>query len=431
MNLPQELDTHLQQTLSRLPGHGLTWLNEYRQQTLADFMRTDLGGKQDKQWQISATCPGFQAGASADISLEWLQRYRLAEAYGLVFVDGILRPEYARREGLPEGVVLKGLSEMTDAELTAIRSRLTPQPAVDDALGRWNLIWMQDGVYLHIPERVRLEKPVQILCFGGSNGVNTSLRHLMTLGQQAEAIVMETCTSPDEVAGFTLTSTDIRLETGAVLEHYSLQVESARVRHFCSIQVDNGVNTHFRQHHVALGGSRSLVALGNRIDQAAECQMNGLFYAHGNRHTEIHTRVNHVAALGHSRQNYRGLATDKATGVFDGIIQVQKEAAKISATLQNRNLLLSPSAEIDSRPQLEINADDVQCSHGVTVGQLDDDAVFFLMARGLDEAEARTILSFAFANAIIQNMPSDSYRSLVQTAFLSALPHADIHQDWL
>jgi Fe-S cluster assembly protein SufD len=117
--------------------------------------------------------------------------------------------------------------------------------------------------------------------------------------------------------------------------------------------------------------------------------------------------------------------------VFEGLLQLQPGVRKITATLQNRNLLLSPQAQIDSRPQLEINAEDVQCSHGVTVGQLDEDAVFFLVSRGLSEAEARTLLSFAFANEIIGKIPLTACRDQARQAFLAALPQADIHQDWL
>jgi len=429
MSLAQELDTRLRETLPRWSGHDLAWLQDYRQQTLAAFRETDPGSKPDKQWQLGTTLPRSLSAVRPGIDPAWLQHYRLPEAFCLVFVDGVLRPEYSVRDDLPDGVVLKALSEMRAEELTAHRARLTP-PATDP-LTRWNLIWLQDGVCLDIPERVCLQRPVQILCLASNVGELIPLRHLLTLGSQAEASVMETYAGLEGATGFTLTSTDIRLGTAALLDHHSLQRESTRARHCHSIQVESGPRARFRQHHVALGAARSLTTISNPLGLAAESQLNGLFHLAGSQQGEIHTRIDHAAPRGNSRQSYRGLATDQAKGVFDGIIQVQPQAGKISATMQNRNLLLSPAAEIDSRPQLEISADDVQCSHGVTVGQLDADAVFFLTARGLSEVEARTILGFAFANEIIQSVPPGHYRSLVQTAFLASLPQADIHQDWL
>lgn len=431
MNHSLTLDTRLHDRILQLPGHRLDWMNQFRQEHLAAFTTTDPGGKQDKQWHLSAAAAA-DATDPPHLDPAWLERYRLPDVFSLVWVDGVFCPHYCRREGLPAGVCLKSLDELSDAELTELRPDLT-QPGLHeaDALMNWNLAWLQSGAFLRIPERVHLEKPVQLLCITTAPVGLVSLRHVIRLGRNSRATLIHTQTGQAGASGTTGETTAIWLEQAAVLAHYSLQTQPATARHFARLDVATDTGACFHQHHLALGAARALTDIQIRAADQVSCELNGLFYADGNRQTAIHTRVQQAGSQGITRETYRGIATDKAHGVFEGLLQLQPDVRRITATLQNRNLLLSPQAQIDSRPQLEINAEDVQCSHGVTVGQLDEDAVFFLVSRGLSEAEARTLLSFAFANEIIGKIPLTACRDQARQAFLDALPQADIHQDWL
>lgn len=434
MNPVSELSASLDAVASELPGNRLPWLSELRREALDGWSSSDFQRAADRYWQLSdrADKQAILAGDSPAIASDQLTRYQLADAYSLVFVDGRFAPEYSRRADLPEAVTVLSLAEALEICPESLQIPLENLLDRDNhALAYWVAAWFQDGIFIQIPAGIRLEKPIQIITLGTASGTLLPHRHIITLGKNAEATVLETYAGQGDVDYFTATTTEVVLAENAGLNHYKLQVEAEGARHFGDIHAKLERSARFRQHHVALGGQRSLTVIETELGRDAECELDGLFHANQSRHIETLTRLEHTAPHASSREHYRGLATDRAKGVFTGKIVVNPEAQKTQAEMHNRNLLLSADAEIDSMPQLEIHADDVRCAHGVTVGQLDADAVFFLTARGLNEAEARTMLSFAFANEIIEKISLEDYRHIVLDAFLAAMPQSDIRQDWL
>ncbi|MGI9212194.1 MAG: Fe-S cluster assembly protein SufD [Methylococcaceae bacterium] len=429
----RELCSRLSERLPFLPGHGIKWMAERRNNAMTTHFERDFNTPQSDEWGLSTTIGRrLERSEHVEISAEWLDRYRVPGALCLVFVDGVFRPEYSTCEPVPADVTLKTLQQLDAEQMTTVSLWMsTHPPAEHHPMLNWNTIWMQDGVRLVVPAHTRLDAPVQILCFGATSGVLIPLRHFICLGLCDEATLIETHVGLEGCASVTSVHSELDLDDNASLHHYSLQVESPLARSFLSLNCINGRHARFHQHHLALGGAKACAEVQVQALRGSECELNGVFYVDGSRHTEIRTRVEHTEPSSHSGQNYRGMASDKAKGVFDGIIKVAAHAQKITANMQNRNLLLSPNAVIDSRPQLEISADDVRCSHGVTVGQLDADAVFFLMARGLTETEARTMLSFAFAYEIIEKIPQGDYRQIARDALINALPPSDLHQEWL
>ncbi len=444
MSSGSELRALFDSRARHLPGHGLTGLSELRREALDRFLASGFAETGERHWQLShdrnitvcaSTASASTHSARTDantIDTDLLNRYRLADAWRLVFIDGQFSPEHSQRDGLPQAVTVLTLEEA----LTQCPQRL--QTVLEQSLNRdevhpltdWVTTWFDAGSFIEIPDNLQLERPLQLLSFTTA-GSRVMQRHVISLGRNAEATVLTTWAGQGDEAAFTGTTTDIVLGENAGLYHGILQVEAPGTRHYGSVHVHNERAARFRQHHIALGAARSLTGIEVELARDSECELEGLFFANGTRHTETTTRIGHTAPHATSRENYRGLATDRATGCFGGRIVVHPGAEKTVAEMQNRNLLLSADAEIDSTPQLEIHADDVRCSHGVTVGQLAADAVFFLMARGLDEAEARTMLGFAFAYEIIGTIPDDAYRHQVLDALLAAMPQSNIRQDWL
>jgi Fe-S cluster assembly protein SufD len=254
---------------------------------------------------------------------------------------------------------------------------------------------------------------------------------LIVLDRNAEARVVETYAGVADGGYLTAVVTEIVLAENAGLEHSKLQAEADKAYHFGGIYAEQARSARLRQHHSAFGGLLARTEIHSDVGQGAECELDGLFLASGRRHLDTHTLVRHVAPNATTRETYRGIASERGRGVFSGRIVVEKDAQKTDAEMSSRNLLLSDSAEIDAKPQLEIHADDVKCAHGVTVGQLDPNAVFYLETRGIDADSARNLLTFAFANEMVEKIRLESLQKQVQAELLAALPQAALLGDWL
>ena len=430
---------HYQAAALNLPGQDLPWLSRLRAQAADIFAAGGFPSLREEEWKYTPVAalekklfkPG-ETAASASLDPARLERWRLPEAWSLVFIDGLFAPGLSRLEGLPQGVIV--------ASLAAALSDCPEQVAAafNQVAGReshgfiaFTTAYFRDGAFVSVPAGVALAKPLQVLHFSTQNDGLAALRHVYALGNHAEASVVETYAGLDDAAYLTSAVSEISLGENAALTHHKLQAESGKAYHFGGIYADLARAARFRQHHAAFGGLLARTEIHSALGQGAECELDGLFLATGRRHLDTHALIRHQAPRGYSRTDYRGIAADRARGVFSGRIVVAKDAQKTDAELNCRNLLLSADAEIDGKPQLEIHADDVKCAHGVTVGQLDPQSVFYLQSRGVDEASARNMLTFAFANALAENIRLDGLKRQVREALLAALPQAGIRGDWL
>jgi len=203
---------------------------------------------------------------------------------------------------------------------------------------------------------------------------------------------------------------------------YKAQLEAEKAQHFGGTYVKQAQDSRFVHHNFALGGGLARSDIHSDLETAAECSLNGLFVASKRQHIDNHTRINHLKPHGISREFYKGVLDDRARGVFQGRVIVAENAQRTDSEMNNRNLLLSADAEVDTKPQLEIYNDDVKCSHGVTVGQLEEKSVFYLQSRGVDEATARNILTFAFANEMVDKVENAELKGLLLNELLARFP---------
>jgi Fe-S cluster assembly protein SufD len=252
-----------------------------------------------------------------------------------------------------------------------------------------------------------LEQPVHLV-FLSSPGGKPSVSHPRTLvlaGRGSQASVIETHLGPEGAVYFTNAVTEIVLGEGATLDHYKLQQESRQAFHVATIQAVQDRGSVWNSHNVALGAALARHDVNSVLDaQGAECYLNGLFVAAGRQHVDNHTLLDHAKPHCASRELYKGILAGHATGVFNGKIIVRKDAQKTNAIQSNKNLLLSGDAVINTKPQLEIFADDVRCTHGATVGQLDREALFYMQSRGIPAAHARDLLTHAFVTELLDRM---------------------------
>jgi len=239
------------------------------------------------------------------------------------------------------------------------------------------------------------------------------------------ATVIEHYASVADAAYFNNAVTQIQLGENAALEHYKLQRESMSAFHISRMNVRQDTGSRFTSHSMNLGAALARHDINVSLDApGASCVLNGLYSGHGRQHVDYHTRVDHVAPECVSNEDYRGILGGRSRGVFNGRIYVHPDAQKSDASQSNRNLLLSKDAEIDTKPQLEIHANDVKCAHGATIGQLDARMVFYLRSRGIEEATARALLTYGFARDLMERMSIDAIRDIVSESLLDRLPHA-------
>ncbi|MCC6158521.1 MAG: Fe-S cluster assembly protein SufD [Deltaproteobacteria bacterium] len=347
------------------------------------------------------------------------------EAHRLVFVNGRFSAELSDASGLPRGVRLVNLASAIDGDdpFTAealgrlIDLRTAPFPALNSA-------FMTDGALLAIDAGVQVERPIHIVFLAHFDGGPAAIfpRNLIVAGEGATATIVE---SYEGTGGgyFTNAVSEITIGAGANVDHYRLQRESHDAFHVSLTQVDQGAGSVYANHSLSLGGRlvrNDINAMmgGDRI----ETYLNGLFVADGQRHVDHHTQVDHAQPNGHSNEKYKGILGGRATGVFRGRIHVHPDAQKTDAYQNNKNLLLTRDATVHTKPQLEIYADDVKCSHGATVGQLDEEAIFYLRSRGVGRNDARMILVRAFAGEILANIKVAALREHLESSMEQWMP---------
>ena len=221
------------------------------------------------------------------------------------------------------------------------------------------------------------------------------------------------------------------LAQNADLTLYKMQCESEKAYHFGGTYVKQARDARFTHHNFAFGGLLARCDIHTDLDHASECELNGLYLGVKRQHIDNHTRINHLKPNAISREFYKGVLDDRARGVFQGRVIVAEDAQKTDSQMNNRNLLLSDDAEVDTKPQLEIYADDVKCGHGVTVGQLDEKSIFYLQSRCIDEETARNMLTFAFANEMVDKIKIKSLHDMVLEQVLVRFPQEGVEKNWL
>ncbi len=406
----------MQEVFQRLKSSSWTpaWVRETRERAFQDFQALGWPTRQDENWKYTST------KALAETAFAWnelpqeagspvaakLEEFFLEGAYVLVFVNGRLSAGLSR---LPEseGVRFAPLEEALEHPSPRVRDFLTP--AVAGSMEALNLAFFNSGYLLHLEPGVKIEKPFQILYVNSNKQAEDAAelicpRSLILLEENAEATVVESYFSYLE-GHFTNSVTRAYAGKNAQLRMSLEKVLSSQSQHlsqtFCELERDARVHTFT----LNLGGRLSRTEQSFKLlGEGSYAQFDGLYIGRGQSHIDNHTEVQHIAAHTKSSQVFKGILHDKSRAVFDGRINIVKNAQGSAAQQLNKNLLMSETAEIDTKPQLQIDADDVRCSHGATVGRLDRDELFYLQSRGIPRAEGEIMLSKAFVRDVISRI---------------------------
>ncbi|MGA7949020.1 MAG: Fe-S cluster assembly protein SufD [Thiobacillaceae bacterium] len=408
-----------------------SWLQERRSGAYALFQRLGLPTTRDEDWKYTSLAgidrapletwvdeAPVPAGLPA-ASFDW------AYAHRLVFVDGRFNPGLSILREPEPGVTLMPLSQAVTLNRAAAQKYLGQIDSGTAALDAFNTALWRDGLYLELERGVRLSRPLLVHCLS-TGGRLVPVHHLIVLGEGAQALLIEHYQSVQAGVHFTNAVTECLLGTGAELTHIKLQDEHDQAFHTARIVARQEAGSRWLSLSLAAGGALTRNEIISHLDgEGASCTLNGLAVGAGRRHVDHHTYIDHSQPSCVSRQHYRGLLTGRSRVVFNGRVKVEKGAIKTDAQQINRNLLLSKDAEADSKPQLEIYADEVKCSHGAASGGLDEAQLFYLRSRGLDAAQARAMLLQAFATAVL-DVIEDTDLKLALTDWLAAkLPSGD------
>ena len=423
---------------AQLPGGDLPWLTQRRREALAQFSAGGFPSPREEEWRytnISALekklfSPAL-APASGQIDKAWLDTYRLHDAWSVVLLNGRFSAALSQLDGLPEAVSVLGIAEALIKQPELIEEHLGK--AVKDSehgFVAFNTAWFSDGLFVHIPAKHLLAKPLQLLHVVTEADALATTRNLIISETMAQAAFVETFIGAD-CAYLSAAVTEVFVGANADLTLYKLQTESDKAYHFGGTYVLLDRDARFVHHNFAFGGLLARSDIHADLDQASECNLNGLYVGSKRQHLDNHTRIVHQKPYATSRELYKGVLDDRARGVFQGRVIVAEDAQKTDSEMNNRNLLLSTDAEADTKPQLEIYADDVKCGHGVTVGQLDEKSVFYLQSRGVDEETARNMLTFAFANEMVDKIKIRELHDLVLGELLQRFPQQGVEKAWL
>ncbi len=426
------------------------FVRKLRQDAFARFWELGFPTLKDEDWRFTSVAPitsqSFELAQPASVNVREIEAVAAPGfANRVVLVNGRFAPELS---SLPvaAGVIVMSLAEAIATAHPLVQQHLAKGEDVrTDAFTALNTAFVEDGAFVHVKRGAVVEQPIYVLYVSTGKGAQmVSPRNLIVAEEQSQAVIVEdyvtlargrdvpataggTPALPTEsVLPITFSNVVTELVAGAdaVISHYMIEREDANALNVSTLNIQLARGANVDSHSLLVGGA----LVRNNVHPVlagvgADCLINGLFVGNGRQHLDNYMKVEHAAPHCNSRQFYNGILDGQSRGVFHGRIIVHKDAQKTDAKQTNRNLLLSDQAQIDTKPQLEIYADDVKCTHGATIGQMDEEALFYMRSRGIDDAEARRLLLFAFAGECLDRMKPGPVREWLERAVPSWLPN--------
>ena len=423
--LVQLLSQRLDLDDTQLSPSAIAWLKELRHQAVAQVQASRLPTTRDEEWRFTdlsrLLSTDFEAASldGAAVTLDQLTDAVIPEAIAqLVFVDGIYAPDLSTVGDLPDGAIVGHLldSAVYDQVAESLPKYLAQQPS-GDVFADLNTAGLTDVAILWTKRNVELSAPVHVLYVSTSDRPTFSQPRCLAIAEPNSALsLIETYVGVGSGAYYTNPVTEIWADENAAVTHVRVQNDHTDAVHISRTAVTQQRSSRYHLHDIGLGAALSRRNLDTfHQGEQVETVLNGLTIANGTQLSDTHSLIDYTQPYGSSRQLHKCIVDDKAHTVFNGKVNVPKPAQMTDAGQLNRCLLLSPKAKVDTKPQLEITADNVKCTHGATVSQLDSNEVFYFQSRGIDAMQAQSLLIQAFAFEILDEIPVDSVRSRLMT----------------
>lgn len=411
---------------------GPDWLWALRKQGMARFQALGFPTTKNEDWHFTSVAPiADRAFRLAPLEVCGVKRSDLARFnfgenawHTLVFVNGAFSEDLSSAAVLGKGVRVSSLARAIKSGTASIERHLGKIATFEQhTFTALNTAFINDGAFVELAADAIVEQPIHLVFVSEGEGVSHP-RNLIVAGRHSRATVIESYVSLRDSGYFTNAVTEVSLGEGAHLDHYKLQRESESAFHVGTVQIREARDSQLHSFSLAVGGSLARTNIYTSLDgDAATCTLNGLYLTDGTQHIDNQTSIEHIAPNCPSHELYKGVLDGRSHGVFNGKVYVHPEAQKTDGKQSNNNLLLSPSARVDTKPQLEIFADDVKCTHGATVGRLDDLAMFYLNSRGIGPETARMLLTYAFAADVLETIELEVLRKELEKMVLVRFAH--------
>ena len=408
------------------------WARSLRLSAITRFEELGFPTPRNEDWHFTSVAPIAErdfaplTATGGTVSAEQIAPFSFGASdwHTLVFVNGRFTAGLSRTGGLPDGVQVLPLARAYE-ELPLLLEQHVGRIASIDAhtFTALNTAFINDGAVVHVAPDIEVARPIHLLFVSDANAVNgvAQPRNLIVLDRFAKATVIESYVTVARGAGayFTNAVTEATIADGATLTHLKLQRESAQAYHVGTLDVRQARDSHLVSFSFAIGAALSRTNIYTELrGEGCGATLNGLYLGDAEQHIDHQTRIEHVAPNCYSRELYKGILDGRSHGVFNGKVYVHPEAQKTDGKQTNNTLLLSEQAQIDTKPQLEIFADDVKCTHGATVGRLDETSLFYMKSRGMNARSARELLTYAFAADVLETIECAAVREGLEAATL-------------
>ena len=428
---------------ARLPGHSRPWLTAMRERASKDFAAQGLPDPRDENWKYTRIQQLLQINydlaqqqPDPDITLSAKIKQHCSGEHCLVFINGCYKKQLSSVSGLPEGLILSSFAEAVQYHPNLLASALRKTGNYQELpFSLLNTAMMSDGVFLWAADNTAIEAPIHCLFIAAAAAhpvVNYS-RLLLVLKNNARLTLLEhyldlTPADDSQTAqtnrnqNLLNTVTEIHLSPQAEMIHYKLQYDSVNSTHIAAMYVQQQQASHFTSHSYSFGGALARHDIQVQLcERQAECSLHGAYLVDRQQHVDYHTQIEHLAPACNSLQVYKGVVQGQARAVFNGKVNIHPDAQQSNARQLNKNLLLGDNAEVDTKPELQIYADDVLCSHGATVGQLDAQTLFYLCSRGVSKKDAQAWLVYGFISDVLERINNPAMRQLFEQAAVAQL----------
>jgi Fe-S cluster assembly protein SufD len=407
-----------------LNGESLKPIHRVRKEAIANFSNLNFPTTHDEDWRFTNITPllkhNFLPAKKVNLKQKQIKNFIFKNISNnlLVFVNGHFAPGLSKIKSLPDGIKVGNIADEIKNGSAIIEEHLNKyanyKTQIFTAL---STAFTQDGAFIHVHDNKIVDEPINILFItaAGEEKILSQPRNLFVAGKNSQVTIIERYASLDNGIYFTNVVSEIVTGENSSINHIKIQEEGLKAFHVSRTEVDQEKNSNFVSYSISLGGEISRYDLNSKFnDEGGECSLNGLYLLTGNQLYDTHSLIDHAKPYCTSHEHYKGILDDTSRGVFNGKVIVRKDAQKTNAFQENNNIILSDGALVNTKPQLEIFADDVKCSHGATVGQLDQDSLFYLRSRGIGEEKARDILIHAFASDVIKSIKVEQVKNYLE-----------------
>lgn len=408
----------------KLNGNAESEIHAFRKTAVNNFVNLPFPSRKDEEWKytnvqpildFNFTLPTIETKISKNDISSLL--FTEEDFYTIVFLNGKFRKEFSSLPEKKNALTISQWNFLNTKEQQLLFSSMKNNSASQNIFSELNSAFMDDALFIHVEKGSKIEKPLQFIYFTASNNTHviTNPRSFIFLEENSELKIVETFFSNSGNVYFTNSLTEIHVSANSRLEHVKIQREGENAFHISNLHSNLERTSNYLNYNINLGGKIVRNNLNAKFNaEGSEATLNGLFLGNKEQLIDNHTVIDHAMPHCLSHELYKGVLDDKSRGVFNGKIFVRKDAQKTNAFQENKTILLSNDSRIDAKPQLEIFADDVKCTHGATVGQLDKEALFYLKSRGFSEDAARSTLIYAFASDAVHSISIKKVRDSIE-----------------